>query len=667
MSQSSGTETTQPLGTTSARLVAVRLKSANKHIFRALLSLASVNLLIRIMGLFNQIVVTALFGQGAAMDAYYAAWTLPNTLAQLLASGLEASVIPVYSGVHAKATPEHSSRLFSTLLNLLLLGLIPFTILMIVFRHQMIIFAAPGLHESSMQLSIDLAPFIFPMLLFMTLNSFMEYLLNTKGQFGWPAYAGILVPLTTVTCILLAGRQFGVVMLAIGTLGGQVLQLIAILYRAHRAKFVYRPVLDLRLPELAAIGLVAWPALFGALIGQASPLVDQIFSSTLAVGSIAVLTNANKLLSVPVGVIFSSVGRAVLPFLSSQAAMKDMKAFKETLRLYLWAVGIGTVGLTAFMIVMAHPMVQILFQHGAFSAEDTDRTATTLVGFVIGLTPMAFGFITSRAFSALGKTKILMYISIFSVFANAGFDYIFGKMWGSFGIALATSAVYFCTMFILLFTLRRLIGKLYLFTPPREVLTVLWRLGLGQYYVRWVIWKEENLTTLHIPYDLSKRLVRLITALVIFGVGIAATIINTTYALTIAFGSLVVLAFMRYRYALLLTWVAVNALIGSTIPLFNGNHFLSGLTVPTLLLMLVVPIKPAFKRMPEHRHLGDRRRRIPDPVDDLPGLRGGRGAGDPVAQNEKADDGTHRCYSPASPVCLALWHLWILYQTEWPL
>ena len=101
-SQPLGTGDSQPLSSTTARMAAVRLKSANKYIFRALLSLASANLLIRIMGLFNQVVVTASFGQGASMDAYYVATLLPTTLASLLASGLEASVIPVYSRVLTK-------------------------------------------------------------------------------------------------------------------------------------------------------------------------------------------------------------------------------------------------------------------------------------------------------------------------------------------------------------------------------------------------------------------------------------------------------------------------------------------------------------------------------------------------------------------------------------
>src|SRR5438876_7697670 len=108
------TDNSQPLSTTSGRMAAIQLKSANKQIFRALLSLGSANLLIRIMGMVNQTIVTARFGQGAAMDAYFVASALPTLLAQLLASGLEASVIPIYARVRTTGGSEQASRLFST-------------------------------------------------------------------------------------------------------------------------------------------------------------------------------------------------------------------------------------------------------------------------------------------------------------------------------------------------------------------------------------------------------------------------------------------------------------------------------------------------------------------------------------------------------------------------
>jgi len=580
MTQSSDSDNAQPLSTTSALLVAVRLKSVNKNIFRALLSLGSAALLIRVMGMINQIVVTARFGQGAPMDAYFVASAVPLLLASLLASGLEGSVIPAYTATRRKETKE---KLFSILLNLLVVSLILFTVVMLIFRNQVIAFSAPALDSQRAQLAISLAPYIFPVLLLMVVNSFIECLLNAEGKFGWPAYAGILVPLTSAVIVLTAGKTQGVVILCIGTIIGQLLQLIAIIIRAWRAKIIYRPILKLHSPELTAILMLAWPSLLGALISQAGPLVDQMFASSLAPGSISALNYSLKLISVPTGVIFASTGRAILPYLSQQASINDFKGFKETLRLHLWIVGIGTAVLTAFLIALAHPLVQILFQRGAFSATDTNRTASTLLGFVIGLTPMAIGFIIARAFTALRKNRILMYVTTFSVVANAFFDFLLSRWWQSFGIALATSAVYFCTMFILFITLQRKIGKLHLFTPPREVLDVIGKLPP---------------VPVNIPYGVRRQVARVGVIISVFAAGVAGVILNSLYALRIALGPLVILTFLRYRYLLLITWVLINAFIGSNLQIFNGNNFLSALTIPTLLLMFFFPLKQTFKRMP---------------------------------------------------------------------
>ena len=156
-----------------------------------MLFLGSANLLIRVGGLLNQVVVTDRFGQGAEMDAYFVAATIPILLAQLMASDLEASVIPVYVRLRAKGR-DLASTLFSSLLNILLLGIVLLTVLMFVFRSQIIFFSAPGLDPARQQLATNLTPFIFPVLLVMAVNSFLECLLNLKGQLAGPPMRGYI-------------------------------------------------------------------------------------------------------------------------------------------------------------------------------------------------------------------------------------------------------------------------------------------------------------------------------------------------------------------------------------------------------------------------------------------------------------------------------------------
>lgn len=579
---------------TDTPMESARVKSVNRRIFQALLSLASAALLVRVAGMLYQVVVTARFGIGPTMDAYFVASTIPLLLALLIADAMEISVIPVYTRIRAEGTQEQSSRFFSTLLNCLFLGAVLLTLLMLVFRYQLILISAPALGALRTGVAVDLTPFLFPAFLFMTVIGFLECILNAEGQFGWPAYAGILVPLSTAVLVLLVSRSLGIVTLGIGMLIGLTFQLGVFIVRLRWAGIKYRPVLSVRTPEIRSVLVTAWPVLLAAVVTQALPFVDQVVASFLSAGSISALNYATKLISVPVGVIFASVGRAALPYLSRQSASNDLSAFKETLRLYLWGCGLITILLTICIIIFAHPLVRLLFQHGAFSAGDTNRTAAALVGFTIGLTAMAIGFLLAKAFSALGKTKVLMGVTLFSVVANTLFDILFAHFWQGFGIALATSTVYVCTMCIMLLILRRAIGPLSLFAPPPELLTAIRTIGTGQ----WFNGKDGLVMLLRLPRMLTLQVLLIVGSIVGSLAVVASFILRSLTPLRVAFGAFAILAFLRYPYALLLAWVLVNPLIGSPLPFFNGNHFLTDLVVPTLLLMLFIPLKQVFQRLP---------------------------------------------------------------------
>ena len=244
---------TQPTGTSSAYLAAVRLKSPNKNIFRALMSLASAALLIRVMGLVYQIIVTGRFGLGDAMDAYFVAALVPSLVAQLIGGTVEYSVVPVYIRVRSQEGRKRASELFSTLLNVLLVGTVVLMVVMFIFRYQVVHLSAPALGSSSTGLAASLAPFIIPILVLQVLISLLESILNAEGQYGWPAYAGMLVPLTTAIFVLVVGKYFGIVALCVGGLVGLCLQLFVFFIRVRQAKLVYRLNINLRNPAVASI------------------------------------------------------------------------------------------------------------------------------------------------------------------------------------------------------------------------------------------------------------------------------------------------------------------------------------------------------------------------------------------------------------------------------
>ena len=274
------------------------------------------------------------------------------------------------------------------------------------------------------------------------------------------------------------GKTWGIAALCLGSFCGTVLQLVVVVVRAKRAHLRYRLIIDVDNPDLRVIFCAIWPLLLGALITQGSPLVDQIFASTLPTGSISALNYALKLVSLFIGVIFVSVGRVALPYLARQAALDDpdYQTFKRTLHVYLWCVGLGTLLLSFFLLLLVRPLVQMLFQHGTFSATDTRNTAAVLAGFAPGLAPMASSFLLSRAFNALGETRVPMYMALVNLGANALFDALFAHFWQGLGIALATSVVALITTLLLLVLLFRRIGVFAIWRVPSDLRVFVTRL-----------------------------------------------------------------------------------------------------------------------------------------------------------------------------------------------
>ena len=579
-------------------LVAVQPRAINRYTLQALFSLISAALLFRIGGMINQVVVSASFGAGEAMDAYFVAAAFPLLFVQLVSSALEAAVIPVYSRLRQCAQQDRVSRLLSTLVNCLAIGAVLLTLLFIVSRPMLVLLSAPGLDAARLQRAIALAPLLYLIIPLRLVISLLECLLNAEGQFGWPAYAGLLVPLATVLLTVVEGKTWGIAVLCIGSLCGTILQLVVVGMRVRQARLRYHLTIDLGNPELRIVFRAAWPVLLGALITQGGPLVDQIFASTLPSGSISALNYALKLVSVFIGVIFVSVGRVALPCLASQAALDDPahQAFKRTLHMYLWCIGFCSLLLSLFLLVFVNPLVRLLFQHGAFSANAAHNTVLVFFAFIPGLVPMALNFLLSRAFNALGETRIPMYMALVNVGANALFDALFAHFWQGPGIALATSIVSLLIFLLLLVLLYRRIGSFSIWRVPSELRTFANR--LRPFRRKSYVWLKEKERWLNRHSGLRRAWLYTGVTLFVLTAGVIATIRDAMMALRIGVGSLVLLNFLRYPFVLLLAWVSLSVGIGSSLAIFNGNNLDIVLILPLLGWLAFLRWKTIVKRMP---------------------------------------------------------------------
>ena len=527
------------------------------RVIGAILTLASGTIAARALGVFNQTVISAHFGAGVEMDAYFATLALPVLLTNLVVNALQSSIIPVYIRMTKDGREREASEVLSTILNVVLLLVCLLTAAMMIFPEQFVRAMAPGASQTTIVAGAQLAPYIFPILLFNTIVGFLTAVSNATRRFAFPALGAMFVPVGIFFGTVLLGNALGVTALALGLLVGTVLQFLMMLVLTRKLQLRYRPIVRFRYPEVRTVLKQFWPMLAGAAIGQANPIIDQVIASLLGAGNISALNYALKVISIPITVIFVAYSQAIYPYFSSQAAARDYQSLKSTLSLFAWGVGIVTLGMTVVLTVFAGPIVRILFLHGAFSQSDATLTAATLIGFSVGLVPMAIEFMLTRTFNALQRNDLLLRVSAYTMITNVALDILLARFFGLPGIALATSIDYLLTAILMLAMLRGLIGRIGLLRPPSQMRDVLRVAAVSVRSRRESLarrWKIDPLG------DSRGRMLRnlafVLAAYVIVG---AVSAYDAVQGLRLSIGAALGVIFLRSPYGLLLTWGALGA------------------------------------------------------------------------------------------------------------
>jgi putative peptidoglycan lipid II flippase len=221
-----------------------------------------------------------------------------------------------------------------------------------------------------------------------------------------------------------------------------------------------RPIIDWSHPAVREIGRRLWPVAFALAAVQITVLVNTLLASLLPAGSVSYLYYADRVMEFPLGVFGAAIATAALPGMSAQAARRDHQALSATLGFALKLGAFISVPAAVGLIVLAGPIVALLFQRGEFSASDVVLTAQALVGYAIGLPAFSATRVAAQAFYALGDIRTPVYIGFATVTANVLFA--LSLMWplGHTGLALASSLSSYVNLLGLCIILRRRRGLL---------------------------------------------------------------------------------------------------------------------------------------------------------------------------------------------------------------
>jgi len=408
----------------------------------------------RLTGLVRDVAIAYAFGASASYDAFLIGLFIPQALRQVIGeAGLASAFIPVYAKARARGEGEVFARSF---LRLLLIFLPPLVLLGSFLARLYVPVLAAGFPPDKMAEAVNLAGLLFPLIAFVSLSAFQAAVLNAHGHFFLPALAPAVLNLGMVVGALFLSKVFRppILGLVVGTLAGGA-GMVVLLLPSSRQTLGPRTAAPLFHPDLKEVGRRLVPCLAGLLVVEANTLVDNRLASYLPHGSIATLQYAMRLFQFPLGILAVSVATAVLPALSEQFAQKEGEAFRRTLAQGFLLTAALMVPAALGLWILARPAVAILFERGAFGPADTVRTAQNLSGYLLGLWPYALVYLFSRAFYALGRPSLPLLGGFVALLVNIGLNLWWVRIWGTFGLALATGVAGWVDAALLAFLLWR--------------------------------------------------------------------------------------------------------------------------------------------------------------------------------------------------------------------
>jgi len=432
----------------------------------------------RLTGLGRDIAVAHIFGASAAYDAFLVAFFVPNVLRGLLGEGgIAAAFIPSYNKAHGEGRGRQvAAQTLSTLLLVLPLVCLAGAL----SARWFVPVLAAGFPDEKLALAIRLGTWLFPVLGLVSLAAFAAGILNTHGRFFVPALAPALPNLTMIGAALVLAPfvEPPIFVLVLGVLAGTCVQFL------FQAPFLRGRIGRLPTPwppgeEVRTMGRMLLPVLGGVAMAELNVLVDNRLASYLAAGSISTLQYAMRLFQLPIGVVAVSIAAAALPRLARHAQQDARRGFPEALGRGIGLSAVLTLPALAGLLALGRPILALLFEHGAFTPEDTARTYAALTGYLTGLWGYALVYLLSRAFYALGRPGLPVLTGAVAAVANIGLDLLWVGPWGTFGLALATGVAGWVNAFLQAGLMRRQVRGWLDFRPIVRAAAAATLMGLG--------------------------------------------------------------------------------------------------------------------------------------------------------------------------------------------
>jgi putative peptidoglycan lipid II flippase len=412
---------------------------------KAIGTIGGLTMVSRVLGFGRDMLMSRILGAGMASDAFLVAFRLPNTFRRLFGEGaFSAGFVPLFSQrLHGEGGIEDAKAFSQEVLAVFLPALFAFTLVFEIIMPFFVWAIASGFRADAEKfaLTVELTRITFPYLLLISLVSLFSGVLNSLTKFTAAAFAPALLNLAMMTALILvpSGGVASAYALSIAIVIGGFLQLALLWWAAQRAGISLKLQRPRMTPGVRQFIQVVVPATLGAGVYQISQFIDTFFATRLPEGSLAYLNYSDRLNQLPLSIIGTALGTAILPAISKyiekgtpdEAAKVQGQAVELSMLLTLpAALALG---------VVAVPLITALFMGGAFTAQDAITTGQTLAIIVTGLPAYVLVKVLTPGFYARKDTKTPVKTAVIVLVANIVLNFALIPPFGIFGLAAAIS------------------------------------------------------------------------------------------------------------------------------------------------------------------------------------------------------------------------------------
>ena len=408
-------------------------------------------LISRVLGLVRDIVIANLMGAGAAADLFFFANKIPNFLRRLFAEGAFAQAfVPVLTEYEKTKPRDEVKELISAVSGTLgtiitvitILGVLGSAVITGLFGFGWFLeWWNDGAEAYKFELASDMLKITFPYLWFITLTALSGAILNTLGKFAVAAFTPVFLNIAIISCALFVSPQleqpeFG---LAFGVFLGGLIQFLFQIPFLKKEKLLVKPTWQWHHPGVVKIRTLMIPALFGVSVSQINLLLDTFIASFLQTGSISWLYYSDRLLEFPLGLFGIAIATVILPSLSSSHVSQSPQVFAKTLD---WGIrSVFFLGFPAMLglIVLAEPMLRVLFMRGEFDMQDVSMSAMSLWAYASGLLSFMLVKVLAPGYYSRQDTKTPVKYGVIAMVSNMLLNIVFAIPFGYVGLAIATA------------------------------------------------------------------------------------------------------------------------------------------------------------------------------------------------------------------------------------